>query len=171
MYLRVLVLVAVLASRIFIPFSLLISPALVVAGFAGWWLYRGVRAHEGPPPPGNPIALLPALFFVLFVAVAAVAARWAQGHFGAQGIALLLFFMGALDVDASVVTAGGLPPSAIGPELAAIAIGGTIVANMAVKIGTTLAYAGRAGRPAAAALLASTVVLAGSLIVGLYRFG
>ena len=43
--------------------------------------------------------------------------------------------------------------------LAAAAIGGTIVANMAVKIGVTLAYARSKGLGAAAALLASTAAL------------
>ena len=46
--------------------------------------------------------------FVLFVAAAAVAARWAQGRFGEQGIAVLLLIMGSMDVDAAIVTAGGL---------------------------------------------------------------
>lgn len=163
MYLRVLVLVAVLADRIWVPFAIVVAPALIVALAVGAWLYRRAPAGEGPPPPGNPIALLPALGFVLFVAVAAVVVRWAEGRFGDQGIALLLLIMGALDVDASIVTAGGLPAAAIGSELAAVAIAGTIIANMAVKIGTTAVYAGSKGRPAVAALAASTLVLAGSI--------
>jgi uncharacterized membrane protein (DUF4010 family) len=167
MYLRVLGLVAVLADRILPALALLVAPALGVALAAGWWLYRKAPIADAPPAPGNPIALLPALGFVVFVAIAAVAARWAEERFGGQGIALLLFLMGAVDVDASIITAGGLPPSAIGAELAAIAIGGTIVANMAVKIGVTLAYARDAGWTAAAALLASTAMLIGSLLVGL----
>lgn len=165
MYLRVLLLVAALANRIWMPFAAVVGPALLVAAAVGWWLYHRAPVADGPPPPGNPIALLPALGFVLFVAAAAVVVRWAEGRFGAEGIALLLFIMGALDVDASIVTAGGLPASAIGAELAAIAIGGTIVANMAVKIAVTLAYARGNGRGAAAALAASTLVLTGSLIV------
>jgi uncharacterized membrane protein (DUF4010 family) len=169
MYLRVIALVAVLADRMLPAFALLVAPSLAVAFAAGWWLYRRAPMADAPPAPGNPIALLPALGFVLFVAVAAVAARWAEERFGDQGIALLLFLMGAVDVDASIITAGRLPASAIGAELAAIAIGGTIVANMTVKIGVTLAYAPKAGRIAAAALLASTAVLVGSLLVGLLR--
>lgn len=165
MYLRVLVLVAVLANRIFPAFVVIVAPALAVAFAAGWWLYRKASADGEPPPPGNPIALLPALGFVLFVAVAAVAARWAEGRFGGQGIALLLFLMGALDVDASIITAGGLPASAIGPRLAAVAIAGTIIANMSVKIAITLAYARAHGRSAVMALLASTSVLAASLVM------
>jgi uncharacterized membrane protein (DUF4010 family) len=165
MYLRVLVLVAVLANRILVPFALLVAPALAVAFLAGGWLYRRAPAGEGPSPPGNPIALLPALGFVVFVAAAAVVVRWAQGRFGDQGIALLLFIMGALDVDASIVTAGGLPPATIGVDLAAIAIAGTIIANMAVKIAVTLSYARRDGLAAASALLASTLVLAAAMMV------
>jgi uncharacterized membrane protein (DUF4010 family) len=112
---------------------------------------------------------VPALGFLAFVAIAAVVARWAQGTFGEQGIAVLLFLMGSMDVDASIVTAGGLPPEAIGPALAAIAIGGTIIANMAVKIGVTLAYARKNGLSAAIALGASTIALAISMGVAWIR--
>ena len=169
MYLRVIVLVAILANRILIPFVMVLTPALITAWLAGWWLYRKAEKSDAPIPPGNPIALVPALGFLAFVAIAAVVARWAQGRFGEQGIAILLFLMGSMDVDASIVTAGGLPPDAIGPALAAIAIGGTIIANMAVKIGVTLAYARRNGLSAAAALLASTLVLAGTIAVAWVR--
>ncbi|HEX6217682.1 MAG TPA: DUF4010 domain-containing protein [Sphingomicrobium sp.] len=169
MYLRVIVLVGILANRVLIPFITVLTPALIVAWLAGWWLYRKAEHSDAPTPPGNPIALVPALGFLAFVAIAAVVARWAQGTFGEQGIAVLLFLMGSMDVDASIVTAGGLPPEAIGPALAAIAIGGTIIANMAVKIGVTLAYARKNGWSAALALLASTLVLAGTLVVAWVR--
>jgi len=166
MYLRVIVLVAVLATRLLPPFVLLIAPALLVQAAVGLWYQRRASLGAGTEPPGNPIALLPALGFVAFVAAAAVTARWAEARFGSEGIAALLFFMGTLDVDASIVTAGGLPTEAISADRAAIAIGGTIIANMAVKIGVTLVYGRREGVPAALALLASTVVLAGTLVAG-----
>lgn len=169
MYLRVIVLVAILANRILVPFVILLVPALATAWVAGWLLYRRAERSDAPAPPGNPIALVPALGFLAFVAVAAVIARWAQGQFGEQGIAVLLFLMGSMDVDASIVTAGGLPPQAIGAQLAAIAIGGTIIANMGVKIGVTLAYARSNGRSAAIALAASTLVLAATLVVAWLR--
>jgi uncharacterized membrane protein (DUF4010 family) len=169
MYVRAIALVAVLANRILWPFVLIVAPALLVAIAAGWWLYRKTQSEDAATAPGNPIALLPALGFVVFVAFAAVAARWAEGRFGAQGIAILLFTMGALDVDASIVTAGGLPPTVISDNLAAIAIGGTIVANMSVKIGTTLFYARRAGLPAVIALTCSTIVLGIALTAASYR--
>jgi uncharacterized membrane protein (DUF4010 family) len=147
-----------------VPFALIILPAILVAWAAGFWLYRSAPKCDAPAPPGNPIALLPAFGFVAFVAIAAVAAKWAAGRFGEQGIAVLLLIVGSTDVDTAIITLGGLQPAAISPLLAAIAIAGTIIANMAVKIGITLAYAGRKGVPAAVAMAASVIALAGAII-------
>jgi len=130
MYLRVPVLIAIFATRVLLPISVLLLPAVIVAWGAGYWLYRKAPSHQGPAPPGNPIALLPALGFVTFVAVAAVAAKWAQGSFGQSGIAVLLLIIGSMDVDVAIVTLGGLSPAAISPLVAAMAISGTIIVNM-----------------------------------------
>jgi uncharacterized membrane protein (DUF4010 family) len=169
MYLRVLVLIGLLATRLIIPFAIVVAPPLIVAWLAGWWLYRQAPRTDAPTPPGNPIALLPALTFLVFLAIAAVAARWAESRFGEQGIAWLLLFMGSLDVDAAIVTAGNLPPDAIGAQLAALALGGTILANMFVKLGITIAFARGRSTTAALALVASMIALAASLIVGWLR--
>lgn len=166
MYLRVIVLVGVLATSLLPHFVIVVAPALLVGFAVAWRLYRNAPSTTGPAPPGNPIALLPALTFVIFVAVAAVAARWAQSEFGEQGIAILLLLMGSMDVDAAIVTAGGMEPGTIAPDLAALAIAGTILANMSVKLGVTLVYGERQARPAAWALGASMVALAASLAVG-----
>jgi uncharacterized membrane protein (DUF4010 family) len=163
MYLRIPVLIAILATRVLVPVVLIILPAVVVAWAAGFRLYRKAPKCDAPSPPGNPIALLPALGFLAFVAIAAVGARWAQGQFGEQGIAILLLIVGSTDVDTAIITLGGLPAAAISPLLAAIAISGTVIANMAVKIGITLVYAGRKGLPGAIAMLASVVALAASI--------
>lgn len=159
MYIRVLILVGAIAGRLFVPFAMLVAPALLVQGGVGLWLYRNTSSDGGATPPGNPIALLPALAFMAFVAAAAVAARWAEERFGGEGIAMLLFLMGTFDVDASIVTAGGLPATTVAADVAALALAGTIVANMVVKIAVTLSYAGSRGREAALALSSSTVVL------------
>ena len=159
MYLRMLVLIGILASRVLVPFVLIILPALLVAWGAGLWLYRRAPASDAPSSPGNPIALLPALGFVLFVAIAAVAAKWSAGRFGEHGIAILLLIVGSTDVDTAIITLGGLDPAAISPLLAAIAIAGTIIANMAVKMGIAILYAGKRGLPAVAAMATSVAVL------------
>jgi uncharacterized membrane protein (DUF4010 family) len=165
MYLRIPVLIAVLATRVLPPILALILPASIVAWAAGFWLYRKAPKAEAPTPPGNPIALLPALGFVAFVAVAAVVAAWAQGRFGQSGIAVLLLIIGTMDVDVAIVTLGSLAPEAISPLLAAMAISGTAIANMAVKIGITLVYARRKGLSAALAMVSSTLVLAAGIAV------
>ena len=169
MYVRVLVLVAVLASRFFAPFIAIVTPALVVAAGAGIWLLKAGPRDRAPSPPGNPIAIVPALGFLLFVALAAVAAAWAEERFGQQGLALLLLITGSMDVDVAIVTAGGLAPDAISPLIGAIALAGTIVLNMAVKIGVTAAYAGRTGIPAIAALSASVLTLLAGILFALLR--
>lgn len=165
MYLRVLLLIGILATRVLVPFAIILLPAIIISWAAGYWLYRRAPKSDAPTPPGNPIAILPAFGFVLFVAFAAVAAKWAAGRFGEQGIAVLLLIVGSTDVDTAIITLGGLHADAISSLLAAMAIAGTIIANMTVKIGITFAYAGRRGLPAVVAMIAS--VLAVALMIGL----
>lgn len=160
MYLRMPVLIAILATRVLLPIGVLLLPASIVAWGAGFWLLRKAPQSNAPTRPGNPIALLPALGFVVFVAIAAVAATWAQGRFGQNGIAVLLLIVGSMDVDVAIVTLGTLNPDAISPLLAAMAISGTAISNMAVKIGITLVYARARGVSAAIAMTASVLVLA-----------
>ena len=165
MYLRAVLLIGVLATRVLLPFAIILLPATILAWGVGFWLYRKAPKCDAPTPPGNPIALLPAFGFVLFVAFAAVAAKWAAGRFGEQGIAVLLLIVGSTDIDTAIITLGGLHPEAISSLLAAMAIAGTIIINMGVKIGITLAYAGRRGLPAVAAMATSIVALA--IMIGL----
>jgi uncharacterized membrane protein (DUF4010 family) len=169
MYLRIPILVGLLATRVLPAITILILPALVVAWGAGFWLYRKSPKADAPTQPGNPIALLPALGFVAFVAVAGIAAAWAQGRFGQSGIAVLLLIIGSMDVDVAIVTLGTLAPEAISPLLAAMAISGTTIANMAVKIGITLVYARAKGVSAAVAMAASVIVLAAAIGVAWTR--
>ena len=170
MYLRVLVLVAVLATSVLLPLAIIIVPALVVAAVAGFVLLRmSAKEGEGPPSTDNPIQLLPALGFLAFLAIAAVGARWAEGRFGEQGIAALILITGSMDVDAAIITTGGLRPGAISPALAALALGGTVMANMTVKVGATLAYARSRGISAVLALSASMFALGIGLWIGWAR--
>src|SRR6476661_2297545 len=159
MYLRVPLLIAILSTRVLVPFVLIILPAVLVAWGAGLWLYRKAPKADAPSPPGNPIRLVPALGFVVFVAFAAVAAKWAAGRFGEQGTAVLLLIVGSTDVDTAIITLSGLHAEAISSLLAAMAIAGTIIVNMAVKMGITMVYAGRKGLPAVIAMAASVLAL------------
>jgi uncharacterized membrane protein (DUF4010 family) len=169
MYLRVTLLVGILSTRVLADFAALMAAPFIVSAIASWWLYRQAPKSGESTAPGNPIAILPALGFLAFVAFAAVAARWAEGRFGEQGIAVLLLIVGSTDVDTAIITLGGLDPSAIGAALAALALAGTVVANMAVKLGITLVYARSKGTAAALALGASIVALLLSIGVGWLR--
>ncbi|MEO7541135.1 MAG: DUF4010 domain-containing protein [Sphingomicrobium sp.] len=169
MYLRILLLVAILSTRVLTDFAVLIAPAFLVGALAGYWLYRCAPRQDAPASPGNPIAILPALGFLAFVAIAAVAARWAEGRFGEGGIAGLILITGTMDVDTAIITLGGLSPSAISPALAALALAGTVLANMFVKLGITLAYARSKGVSAALALGASMAALGAAIIVAWVR--
>jgi uncharacterized membrane protein (DUF4010 family) len=169
MYLRVPILITVFASRVLPPILVLLAPAILVAWAAGLWLYRKAPKSDAPTPPGNPIALLPALGFLVFVAIAAVAAKWAEGRFGQSGIAVLLLIVGSMDVDVAIVTLGGLSAAAIAPLPAAMAISGTIIVNMAVKIGITVVYARRKGLAAAVALTLSVLALAAMIALAWTR--
>lgn len=122
MYLGILLLSPLFATRALAPVLVLLAGPVIIAWGAGFWLYRKAPRSDAPTPPGNPIALLPALSFLVFVALAAIA-----------------------------------------PLPAAMAISGTIIANMAVKIGITLAYARRRGVCAAIAMISSVVALAAAI--------
>jgi uncharacterized membrane protein (DUF4010 family) len=169
MYLRIPFLVAILATRALEEFVIVLAPAFIVSAIASWILYRRAPKSSDSAVPGNPIAIVPALGFLAFVAFAAVAARWAQGRFGEQGIAVLLLIVGSTDVDTAIITLGGLDPHGISAPLAALALAGTVVVNMAVKLGITLAYARSKGLSAALALGASMAALVAAIVIGWMR--
>jgi uncharacterized membrane protein (DUF4010 family) len=165
MYLRIAFLVGLLSTRVLPAFAILMAPGFLVSAIASWWLYRQAPKDGESTIPSNPIAIVPALGFLAFVAFAAVAARWAEGRFGEQGIAVLLLIVGSTDVDTAIITLGGLNPNAISDSLAALALAGTVLVNMSVKLGITLVYARSKGTSAALALGASMVALAISIAV------
>lgn len=175
MYVRVLVLTAILAPMAALALGVLLSPATLVGWLSAavlWRIERRGTSAAATRPRGKPFRLLPALGFTATVAGAAVLVRWAQSDFGQTGGALSLFFAGSFDVDAAIVTLSTLPKGSIGPAMAALALGGTVAVNMAFKTAVLLANARwKAGRLATSALCASQVVLLLSLAWGWGRLG
>ena len=172
MYLRVIVLMAILSPSSLVPFLAVTGPAtltgLAVAAFA--W-FRGVQGPgKSARATHNPIELLPAFGFVAIVAAGALATRWAQEGFGQSGVALSLFVTGTFDVDAAIVTLSGLGAGEIQRELAAITIAGTIVANMLLKIFVVAIYARRRAIGAVVGMGASTLVLVLTIAIALFRY-
>ena len=169
MYLRVNILLGILSPSTLLPFMAVTAPAtIVVIAAAAFAWFRAPREAGGKGQRlRNPIAILPALGFVAIVAAGAVATRWAQQHFGQSGAATSLFITGTFDVDAAIVTLSGLPPQALDRELAALAIAGTIVANMGLKTAVAGAYARSRSIGSIAGMAASTIVLAAAIGIGL----
>jgi uncharacterized membrane protein (DUF4010 family) len=168
MFLRVLALVAILSPATLPEMLFVAGPATIVAlGVALLAWVRSAKAVSAAniAAPGNPIALVPAFGFVAVVAFAAVLAIWAQRNFGQSGVATSLFLTGSFDVDAAIITLSHLPQGAIARDLAALALGGTIVANMALKMVLNAVYARRHGLPGTVMLAVSTAVLVVSLLV------
>lgn len=169
MYLRVILLVAILSPSTALPFLAVIGPAAIsgMAVAAVGWFRASTQAGDNVRLTRNPIALLPAFGFAAIVAAGALATRWAQQGFGESGIATSLFVTGTFDVDAAIVTLSSLPVDAIERHLAALAIAGTIVANMLLKMFVAALYARKASGWTMVGLGTSTAVLAISVVAGL----
>ncbi len=167
MYVRVLLLTAILADFAFQPLLKLACAAVVIGALAGLVLLRDREAASArpPPTPGNPLAIMPALGFLVLVAIMAVAARWAEARFGSGGALALIMAIGLFDVDAAIITLGGFGSAYIQSDMAGLALGGAVFANLLVKLGVVIVYAGpKRGRRALLALLASAAALGVPLI-------
>ena len=166
MFVRVLLLTAIIADFAFMAVLQLAGPAVLVGTGAGLILLRDKTSVISSEPThlGNPIAIIPALGFLILVAIMAVAARWAEMEFGGGGALALIITIGLFDVDAAIVTLGGLATDSIDAAHAGLALVGAVLANMLVKIGVIIIYAGpKAGRNAILALTLGAATLASAM--------
>jgi uncharacterized membrane protein (DUF4010 family) len=171
MFVRVLLLTAIIADFVFLPVLRLAGLAVLVGVIAGLVLLRDrtPAAADEPARLGNPIAIIPALGFLVLVAIMAVAARWVEARFGGGGALALITAIGVFDVDAAIITLGGLAPDSVNRNLAGLALIGAVLANMLVKIGVVIIYAGfKRGRNAIIALSAGAATLAGAGALALF---
>lgn len=167
MFIRVLLLTAALATFALPSLAFAAAPAGLVAMAACLWLLRrdggGADGVSGPATifvPRNPIELLPALGFALLVGALALATRWAEARFGDVGIATLLAMTGTFDVDAAIVTLGGLPDRTIGAWIGGLVLAVPILLNTLFKAAIVVSVVGwRPGLRAAAPLLASAAAM------------
>jgi uncharacterized membrane protein (DUF4010 family) len=170
MFLRTLALTAIVARFALVPLLFVIGPAIAIALLAGLLLFgrsQGETSAEDLAST-NPIELLPALGFLLLVALMAVVARWAEERYGGQGVAILLLIVGSVDVDAATVTLGGLPRGLVGPDRAGLVLAGPLLANTLVKTSVVVLYAGwNKGRAAIFSLLAAAIAVAGAIAMRL----
>jgi len=143
MYIRVMLLTAILATAALPVLATIMVPAAVVAGALAALAIRRAPATVGADglTLGNPLDFRPALLLVAFVAVLAVGSRWALAEFGNAGIGMLLFLTGFADVDAAVITLAGLPDGALTPDRAGLLLAMPVLANTLLKGGLALVIA------------------------------
>jgi uncharacterized membrane protein (DUF4010 family) len=166
MFVRVLILTALLVPRALPTLALVLAPALLVSAIMALFAWRRDDSPDDAPVKlGNPFDFGPALLLAAFVAVFSLLARWALDMWGDEGIAIVLGLTGLMDVDAAVLTLSGLPTQSIGDAAAGFILAAPVFANTAVKgvLALTLAR-GRSGLVASAplfgSLLASLIGLA-----------
>ena len=162
MFVRVLVLVAVLAPFALLPLLVVVGPAtLISVGLAAWRLRRPAPsspAASSPPLLRNPFDLAPALLLAVLVMGLSLLSRWILDLFGDAGLATVLALSGMVDVDSAVITVSGLPAGSLKPMTAGLVFAAPMLMNTLVKAGLTVAIAGgRAGWAAAAPLLLSVL--------------
>lgn len=157
MFMRVLVMVAMLA-----PFALpwlaavIGAPAMVSLLCMGWFLRRTQATGGGEIAVRNPFAIWPALMLVGLVMLLSVVANAALLRFGDAGLATALAISGMIDVDSAIITMGSLPAGAIDGRTAGLVLSLPVLLNTLVKAVVAVSIAGwRAGWPAALPLILS----------------
>jgi len=164
MFARVIVLVAVV-NRTLLPYVLLpfLVMALVVAGFAAFFYYRGGGSDGTAGKKGvnveNPFSLTAAAKFAALFAVVLLAVKIVQAHFPPSGLYAVAGLSGLVDVDAITLSMAELAKSGEA-RVAVIAIVIAALSNTIVKCGMAFFLAGAEfGRPLLIATI--TTLLAG----------
>lgn len=163
MFARVLLLTGLLALPALPTLAIAIVPAALVQLLLAARAVRRLPEGSGDPgiSLGNPLDFRPALLLALFVALLAVASRWAVARFGDAGVGVLLLLTGLADVDAAIITLAGLPEGLITPSRAGLLLALPVLANTLFKAGLALVIApNRRGWRAAWPLLASVAAAA-----------
>ncbi|AJA08049.1 membrane protein-like protein [Sphingopyxis fribergensis] len=168
MLIRVIILVALLAPIALPALSLLLAPAALVSlGATLWGVLAGRHSGTVEPSPvvlRNPLNLVTALILTALVMAMAVAARWLIERVGEAGLAAVLALSGIADVDAAVITIGGLPAGILDSRTAGLVVAAPVMANTLFKAVITVAIVRtRRGWLAALPLVAS--VFAGGVMV------
>lgn len=160
MLVRVIVLVALLAPIALPALSLLLAPAALISLAAALWgLLAGRQAGAAKASPvalRNPLNLATALILTALVMAMAVAARWMIDRVGEAGLAAVLALSGIADVDAAVITIGGLPAGMLDGKTAGLVVAAPVMANTLFKAAVAVAIVRtRRGWLAALPLIAS----------------
>lgn len=170
MFVRVVLLVAVLAPFTLSCFAVIAAPPALVSGLFALWLMR--RAHWGRDQAlpdqvkvSNPFDLKPALLLTAMVMVMTVAANWVLARYGHQGLATVLAISGTADVDSAIITMGGLPGGTLSAPSAALILAIPVMLNTLFKGAVAISIAGWSkGKYAALPLLTVALTVAATAL-------
>jgi uncharacterized membrane protein (DUF4010 family) len=168
MFVRVLVLVAVVNRALLMPLLVpFVVMAVVVAGFAAWLYYRDGSARgavKGTVEVKNPFSLTAAAKFAAFFAVVLLAVKIVQETMPPSGLYAVAALSGMADVDAITLSMAELAKSGE-PHVAVISIVIAALSNTLVKCGMVVVLAGLAlGKPI---LIATAATLLAGLAAAL----
>ena len=169
MFVRILVLVAVVNRPLLVPLLIpFVVMAVVVAGFAAWLYYRDGSTDKGARAKGkvavkNPFSLTAAAKFAALFAVVLLAVKIVQQTMPPSGLYAVAALSGLVDVDAITLSMAELAKTGEA-QVAVVAIVIAALSNTLVKCGMVVVLAGFAlGKPiliaTAATLLAGLVAV------------
>lgn len=164
MFLRVVLLVGLLAGFALVPFALAVAPgALVSLLLALWFLRRaGWGQEQGPAEVTvkNPFDLGPALLLTVMVMALTVLAHWVLARYGDRGLAAVLAISGTVHVDSAIITMGSLPDGTLAARAAALVLAVPVTLNTLFKGSVAIGLAGwRLGKLGALPLLAVAITV------------
>nr|WP_221773994.1 DUF4010 domain-containing protein [Novosphingobium flavum] len=170
MFVRVMVLSAVLAPVALPTLAVGAVPGLLVSLAATALLRRRIMVEAGPDAPQdvkvrNPFDLAPALLMLAMVMALTAAARWVLSLYGDRGLAVVLALTGVVDVDSAIITLGSLPGGTLTARVAGLVLLPPIVLNTLFKASIAMTIGGKRAWPAALALVASAVAALLPLLV------
>lgn len=162
MFVRVMVLVILLAPFALATFAMLALPGLAVSlAAAAWLLWHGSKTaapEAATLDVRNPFDIGPALLLGGLVMVFTLAARWVLARFGDAGLAVVLAVSGTIDVDSAIITMGNLPQGTLDPRVAGVILAVPVVLNTLFKAGALVSIAGwRKARNGAILLVAAAL--------------
>jgi uncharacterized membrane protein (DUF4010 family) len=161
MFLRILVLVAVIAPGLARDLAAPGLAAMAGGVLAALWFWRSDRHRTGAVAAGSPLNLRAALGFAAAMAAVAVAAEAGRAHFGEAGLVAVATLSGLLDTDAISLSVAYQARDGLAPDVAAFAIAVACAVNTVVKAAIVAVVAPRALAVRMAAVLA-TILAAGA---------
>lgn len=144
MFIRVAIEVAIVNPNLLHPLWIPLTVMFVFTVGGGIWLWKRPSSTKEQPDieMKNPLQFLTALQFGLILAVILLLATAMEKWYGNEGIYLLSFFSGLMDVDAITLSLSRMGVNDINPLVAVTGIVISIISNTLVKAGLFIFWAG-----------------------------